>query len=319
MLPLGRSDPLRFFYAVVYVIRASQAALVLSAAFFLLGVWLAVAGDVALHMYFMTWGLLAFYLAVMYVQLPGFVNAAPVPAATVYILASYVAGTLGSWHIGFAAYLPFSLGYVALYAWGLWDKPTYYPNVITVLGLALLPTAATPLEALLSFPLASVYTLLYRIDASRARRRFSRAAALAVAGSYAAAFLLAKAGLYWAFLLPAAVLTAAARPRLGDAYGAASFAFRWLVPLSILHHHFAYLGFAVIMSGLCVPYFLPSILYREAPRYGPELLAIAAAALVTRLAGQTALAGVLATALVLYAAAKSLKMKKIPLIPPSGR
>ncbi|MEZ0319895.1 MAG: hypothetical protein ABWK05_07905 [Pyrobaculum sp.] len=317
MLPIGASDPLRFYYAIVYVVRASQIALVLSAAFFLLGVGLA-AGDVALHAYFMTWGLLAFYLAVMYIQLPGFINAAPVPAATVFITAAFLAGTLGTWLFGFAAYLPFSLAYIALYVKRLWGKPTYLPNLITAAGLALLPAASTPFEALLSFPLASVYTLLYRIDASRVRRRFTPGSVLAVVGSYVAAFVLAKAGFYWAFFLPAAVLTAVAPPRPTDAYGVASFVFRWLVPLYSLHHHLAYMAFAVIMSGLCAPYFPPSILYREVPRYGPELLAMAAAALVARVAHLFALSGVLTAVLVVYVAVKSLKTKGYPLTPPQS-
>jgi hypothetical protein len=84
-------------------------------------------------------GLLAFYHAVMYVQLPGFINAVPNRAVTWLLVAFLLLGTAALPWVGFSAYLPYSLLHAILYVKGLWGKPTYYPNLITIAGLLLLP------------------------------------------------------------------------------------------------------------------------------------------------------------------------------------
>ncbi|ACB40727.1 hypothetical protein [Pyrobaculum neutrophilum] len=308
---IGRSDDSAFFNAMMDLVTSARAALLLSAAFFPAGV--AAAGHAPwLHGYLMTAGLIAFYHAVMYVQLPGFINAAPHRAATWLLTALLLLGLLAQPRLGYAAYAPYALLHALLYLRGLWGKPTYYPNVITVAGLLLLPLSRNHLEAAMSFPLASVYSLLYRVEFSRARRRFSASTALSIAALYVAAYLAAWAGHAWAFALPSLALTLYAKPRVEDPYGAGAFFFRWAVALTPAGAHLLYMAFAVIMSALCVPYFVPSILYRQAPSYGWELVAAASAAYLLRNAGVLAASAALVAALVLYAAVRSLRERYYP-------
>jgi hypothetical protein len=72
----------------------------------------------------------------------------------------------------------------------------------------------------------------------------------------------------------------------------------------------------VIMSALCVPYFIPAILYREVSRYRCELVAVAATAYVLRNAGFAAPAAVLVAGLVLYVAWRSFRERHYPPPPP---
>jgi hypothetical protein len=308
---IGGSEPRAFYKATLHLVRSAQATLYLTAALFLAGLSLP-----QQHQHFMVAGLLAFYHAVMYVQLPGFINAVPNRAATWLLVAFLLLGTAALPWVGFSAYLPYSLLHAILYVKGLWGKPTYYPNLITVAGLLLLPLSASPLEAVLSFPLASVYSLMYRIDFSRAKKRFTAATAAAVAVAYVAAFLAVKAGYPWAVVAPSLLLTTFAAPRLNDLYGASAFFFRWAVALAPLGAHFVYMAFGVIMSALCVPYFIPAILYREVPRYRDELVAVAATAYVLRNAGFAAPAAVLVVGLVLYVAWRSFRERYYPPPPP---
>jgi len=308
---IGGSEPGAFYRATLHLVRSAQATLYLTAALFLAGLSLP-----QQHQHFMVAGLLAFYHAVMYVQLPGFINAVPNRAATWLLVAFLLLGTAALPWVGFSAYLPYSLLHAVLYVKGLWGKPTYYPNLITAAGLLLLPLSAPPLEAVLSFPLASVYSLMYRIDFSRAKKRFTAATATAVAVAYVAAFLAVKVGYLWAVAVPSLLLTIFAVPRLNDLYGASAFFFRWVVALAPLGAHFVYMAFGVIMSALCVPYFIPAILYREVPRYKGELVAVAATAYVLRNAGFAAPAAVLVAGLVLYVAWRSLKERYYPPPPP---
>jgi hypothetical protein len=290
---------------------STRIAIFLAVAFFAAGV-----AAVQLHHHLMVAGLLLFYHAVMYVQLPGFINAVPHRVAMWVLLAFFLPGTAALPWVCFSAYLPYSLLHAILYVKGLWGKPTYYPNLITVAGLLLLPLSAAPLEAVFSFPLASVYSLMYRIDFSRAKKRFTAATATAVAAAYVAAFLAVKSGYLWAVAAPSLLLTIFAVPRLNDLYGASAFFFRWAVALAPLGAHFVYMAFGVIMSALCVPYFIPAILYREAPRYRGELVAIAATAYVLRNAGFAAPAAVLVAGLVLYVAWRSFRERYYPPPPP---
>ncbi len=308
---IGGSEPGAFYKAMLHLVWSAQAALYLAAALFLAGLSLP-----QQHQHFMVAGLLAFYHAVMYVQLPGFINAVPHRAATWVLLAFFLLGAAVSPGVGYLAYLPYSLLHAVLYVKGLWGKPTYYPNLITVAGLLLLPLSAAPLEAVFSFPLASVYSLMYRIDFSRAKKRFTAATAAAVAAAYVAAFLAVKVGYLWAVAAPSLLLTIFAVPRLNDLYGASAFFFRWAVALAPLGAHFVYMAFGVIMSALCVPYFIPAILYREVPRYKGELVAVAATAYVLRNAGFAAPAAVLVAGLVLYVAWRSFKERYYPPPPP---
>jgi len=312
-LPVGSSDVYAFYRATVDVILASRIALFLSAAFFILGVFIP---SPALHPFFMVGGLLAFYFAVMYIQLPGFVNAVPARWATWLLLVLFLIGLAASYQYGYLPLLPFSLLYALLSTRHLTRQPTYYPNAITIAGLLLLPLSPTHIAAVASFPLASVYTLLYRIDSSRARLPLSFKKALVITASYLASWLLLAAGQLWALLIPSLVLTASAPPKPRDAYGVGSFLFRWLIALAPLHHHLMYMAFTVIMSALCAPYFPPSILYREMPNYKYELLTMALIAYIARALEIVELAALAVAALVLYVAVRLLLSKPVPLKPP---
>lgn len=308
---IGKSEPLAFYKATVDLVKSTQVALFMSAFFFLAGVALP-----PVHGYLMALGLLAFYHAVMYVQLPGFINAAPHRAATWGLLASFIIGAAGSFAFGYAAFLPYALLHAFLYFRGR-GAPTYYPNWVTMAGLLLLPLSANHLEAVFAFPLASVYSLLYRIDSSRARRKFTARNAAVLTALYAAAFIGVKLGYLWAMLAPSLFLTLAAPPKVNDKYGAGSFFFRWAVALAPFGHHFAYMAFAVIMSVLCVPYFIGAILFRQIPKYGIELIATASLAYVSRILGALPVSALAVAALVIYTAIRSFREKYYPPTPPS--
>ncbi|AET32234.1 hypothetical protein [Pyrobaculum ferrireducens] len=312
-LKIGKSEPRAFFYAVVWVIRASQAALALSAALFLSGIAAAWGRDVGLHLWFMTSGLVSFYFSVMYLQLPGFINAAPVKPATAAAFATLAAALL---RLGPYPLLPLAVLYLALHLKALRGSPNFYPNWIMVAGLATAATAATPFEAAASFPLGSVLTLFYRIDSSRLKRRFSAGGAAAVAAAHLAGFALVKTGHLWGVALPIAAVSLAAPPVPRDVYGVGVALGRVLMALGWLHHHFLYMGFAVVMAVLCVPYFVPGVLYRRAPRFGWENLALAASAAAARLAGFIEAAAVLVAVLIAYVAVRMLREEAVPLKPP---
>ncbi|AFA39354.1 hypothetical protein Pogu_1327 [Pyrobaculum oguniense TE7] len=310
---IGKSEPLAFYKATVDLVKSTQMALFMSAFFFLAGV--AVPSNI--HGYLMTLGLLSFYHAVMYVQLPGFINAMPHRAATWGLSTSFIVGAVGFFAVGYAAFLPYAVLHAFIYYRGLRGAPTYYPNWVTVTGLLLLPLSANHLEAIFSFPLASVYSLLYRIDSSRARRKFTARNAAVLTALYAAAFIGVKLGYLWAMLAPSLFLTLAAPPKVNDKYGAGSFFFRWAVALAPFGHHFAYTAFAVIMSVLCVPYFIGAILFRQIPTYGIELIATAALAYVSRILGALPVSALAVVALVIYTAVRTFREKYYPPTPPS--
>ncbi|ABL87489.1 conserved hypothetical protein [Pyrobaculum islandicum DSM 4184] len=308
---IGKSDESAFFKATLDLVLSTRIALFLSGALFILGV--STAGHMQqLHGYLMIAGLLAFYHAVMYMQLPGFINATPRRVVTWLLLALFFLGLIGYISFGYLAYLPYSLLHIVLYLRGLWGKPTYYPNVITAAGLFLLPLSTSHLDAVFSFPLASVYSLLYRIELSRARKRFTAPSALLLTALYLAAYVATKVGLSWAMALPSLALTLYARPRLNDAYGIGAFFFRWAIALAPLGAHFVYMAFAVVMSALCVPYFIPAILYRQVPNYKWELVATAAVAFLLRNIEVMWASALLTIALVIYVAVRSLREKYYP-------
>lgn len=312
---IGASEPHTFYKSTVVLVKSTQIALYLSAALLASGV-AAAAVNRHLHEFLMVAGLLAFYHAVMYVQLPGFINATPHIYATLALLALFIAAMAASSCYGYAAYAPYAVLHLILYLRGVWGKPTYYPNIITAAGLLLLPFANSHLEAVLTFPLASVYSLMYRIDTSRARRRFTALGALSIAATYVAAFAAVKAGYLWAVVAPSIALTIAAPPRIGDKYGVAALLFRWLVALGPFGTHLVYMAFAVIMSALCVPYFIGAILFRQVPSYGPELVLAASLSYILRNLGILAPSALFVLAIIGYAVIRSMREKYYPPTPP---
>jgi hypothetical protein len=316
--PLGRSPPLSFYNAVVWVLYASQISLYLATLAFAAGAVYGAAGNVAIHLHLMVSGLYLFYFSVMYIQLPGFINAAPSRPLSALLLAALVLGLvllpIAKWSL-----LPFALMYALLHLRALRGAPNYYPNWIQVSGLAATAAAGSPLELAAAFPLASVLMLSYRIDSSRARLKFTAPRTAAVAASYLTAFAMVKMGLLWGVALPLAVVSLAAPPRVHDLYGVGAAAWRLLMAGSALHHHLLYMGFAVVMSTLCVPFFLPAVLYRRAPMFGPAPFLFASAATALRLLGLLTPAALAVMGLLLYIAAAALAHEKVPLLPPEDK
>ncbi|AAL65053.1 hypothetical protein [Pyrobaculum aerophilum] len=312
-LRIGHSEPRRFYNAVIWVIRASQLALYLSAVLFATGVLAASFGLITWHLQLMTSALVSFYFSVMYLQLPGFINAAPSVKATLLVTSAFL---ISAAQILPYPLLPLALVYIVLHLKALRGAPNYYPNWITVSGALTAAVAATPYEIIASFPLASVLTLMYRIDSSRGRKKFTVWGAGSIAAAHGAGFLLIKLGYFWGVALPLVVTSLAAPPKVRDVYGAGVVLGRVAMALGWLHHHFLYMGFAVVMAVLCVPYFLPSVVYRRVPKFSWENLAIALAAAALRLAGYIEIAAISVLALIAYVAYKILREEKVPLKPP---
>lgn len=285
-LTIGASPPSQFYRAVLALVNASRAYLYASYALFTYGVLSASFGDVGDHMWAMTSGLISFYFSVMYIQLPGFIGAVPRTRLTIFVSSALAFGIALS-RMSNLSYLPFSILYSALYARGLRPKPNFLPNYVAVSGLLLLPFAETPTEGVLAFPFASILTLMYRIDSSRRGYKFSAIKTSVLLASYIFGIAAFKLGILWASTtLPLISLAVVAPPVFKRDIYAGVFIGRVFIALLFLHRHFLYMGFAVVMVSLCVPFFIASILYRELPKFKFELLATALVATALRLAGQ---------------------------------
>lgn len=308
---VGSSDRVVFYWSVVEVVRVSRVALFVSFVLFVGGlvfwVW---------HPFLMVGGLLAFYFSVMYVQIVGFINAAPSVAASRVLLLFFVGGVVASLWVGFLAFLPFSIFYALLYLRGVGRRPGLAPNFLTVAGILLLPTASSYVEVLATFPLGSVYSLLYRIDGARARRRYSVGGALFLTFVYVAAYFAYKFGVSWAFFVPSLVLTLLVPPRLGDLYGVGSFLFRWGAASVFVDTHVFYMSFAVVMSVLCVPFFVPAVIYRGVPRYGVWLFLLVSAGAAFRVFGLLELAALFVLASIFFVVYKSYREGRVELEAP---
>lgn len=310
---IGVSDKAVFYWATVEVVKISKVALYLSFVLFLLGMSPPL---FHLHNFFMSSALLAFYLSVMYIQIIGFINAAPSVAASRVLLILFITGLVFSFWIGYVAYLAFSILYGLLYIKGVGQSPGLAPNLLTLAGILLLPTATSPIEALATYPLASVYSLLYRIDGARSRKKYDVKTGVFLTMLYTASYILFKNGIIWAFIIPSVALTIVTPPRVNDLYGVGSFIFRWGVALAPLDHHIFYMSFAVIMSVLCVPYFIPAVIYRKVPNYGLWLFGLVTAAFVTRVFNILTASGLITLLTLIYVVYKSYREEEIKLEPP---
>jgi hypothetical protein len=246
-----------------------------------------------------------------------FYNAAPSRPLSALLLAALVLGLvllpIAKWSL-----LPFALTYALLHLRALRGAPNYYPNWILVSGFMATAAAESPQVLAAAFPLASVLMSSYRIDSSRARLRFTAPRAAAVAASCLAAFAVVKMGLLWGVALPLTAVSLAALPRVRDLYGVGAAAWRLLMAGAALHHLLC-MGLAVVMSTLCVPFFLPAVLYRRAPRFGPAPFIFASAATALRSLGLLTPAALAVLGLPLYVAAAALAQEKVPLLPPEDK
>jgi len=316
--PLGRSPPTHFYNAVIWAALVSRTSLYLAALAFAAGAIYAAAGNIAVHFRLMASGLYLFYFSVMYIQLPGFINAVPSRPISALLLAALVLGLIPSPSAA-PSLLPFAAVYTLLHLRALRRTPNYRPNWILLAGLVATAAAGSPVELVAAFPLASVLMLSYRIDSSRARLKFTAPRTAAVTISYLAAFVMVKMGLLWGIALPLIAVSLAAPPRVRDLYGAGAVAWRLLMAGAALHHHLLYMGFAVVMSTLCVPFFVPVVLYRRAPRFGPVSFLFALTATALRLLGLLIPAALAVLSLLLYIAAAVLAQEKVPLPPPKDK
>jgi len=321
---IGRGPTRDYYYANVDLIRASQISMAASFALFMAGLAAPGLSDLV-HGELMTMGLLSFYLSVMYLQHPAFTNSMPKRPLSYVLLALFALGAAGRLaHMPFS-WAPFSALYIALYIPGLRGRNAP-PNILTMAGLAALAFAGSPWQLAMSFPAASAMSLMLRVDS--AKRKFSVGVATAVA--FAAVYLAsifsplprpaAKALAFAAFL---AVVRGVYISREPYAWGTAvGRLLPLLSPLGFLGlpaDHFLYMGIAVIMFSLCIPWFVPSVFLRQVPKWRSHLPLVPIAASALRLTGVGPLVGISAVLLMAggaYAAYAVLRERAFPLGPP---
>ncbi|MEL9991537.1 MAG: hypothetical protein QXP98_06875 [Thermoproteus sp.] len=321
---IGRGPPREYFYANLDLIRVSQISLALSFLFFMAGL-AAPRFSIRVHADFMTWGLLAFYLSVMYLQHPAFTNTMPKRPLSYVLLALFLLGLAGG-YVGLPlAWAPFSILYIALYTPGFAGRNAP-PNVLVVAGLVALILARSPWQVVASFPAASAMSLMMRVDSARRRLNITLAQSAVFAAIYLALLLSPLpapaiiALIFAAFLALVRGLYIAKEPYAwGTAVGRT---LPILAPLGLLGlpaTHFLYMGIAVVMFSLCVPWFLPSVFLRQVPKWPAYLPLIPIAAGALRLTGYAPLVGASAVLLMaggIYVAAKILKERAFPFGPP---
>ncbi|MEZ0248487.1 MAG: hypothetical protein ABWJ97_04375 [Thermoproteus sp.] len=317
---IGRGPPRGYFYANLDLIRVSQASLVLSFLFFTAGL-LAPRFSIRLHADLMTWGLLSFYFSVMYLQHPAFTNTMPKRPLSYVLLALFLLGLAGDYAGLPLVWAPFAMLYIALYTPGFAGRNAP-PNALVVAGLAALVFAKSPWQVAASFPAASAMSLILRVDSAKRRLNVTLAQSAVFAAAYLA-FLFSPLPapisislIFAAFLALVRGLYLAREPYAwGTAVGRT---LPLLAPLGLLGlpaAHFLYMGIAVIMFSLCVPWFLPSVFLRQVPKWPNYLPLIPIAASALRLTGygpSVAAAAVLLLAGGIYVAARILKERAFP-------
>ena len=321
---IGRGPPREYFYANLDLVRVSQIALVFSFVFFIAGL-AAPRFSILLHGDLMVLGLLSFYLSVMYLQHPAFTNTMPKRPLSYVLLILFLLGAV-SWyiHIPFA-WAPFSALYIALYTPGFKGRNAP-PNLIVVAGLAALALAGSPWRIVMSFPAASAMSLMLRVDSAKRRLNIGLAPTAAFVAVYLALLFapiprpISIALIFAAFLALVKGFYLSKEPYAwGTAIGRS---LPLLAPLGFLGlpaDHFLYMGIAVIMFSLCVPWFLPSVFLRQVPRWPSYLPLLPIVASALRLTGYPPLVAASALLLIgggIYVAAMIIKEKAFPFGPP---
>ncbi|MGC9117650.1 MAG: hypothetical protein ACP5I3_01520 [Thermoproteus sp.] len=320
---IGRGPAREYFYANIDLVRTSQIALALSFALFMAGL-AAPRLSVELHGDFMVWGLLAFYLSVMYLQHPAFTNTMPKRPLSYVLLALFAAGLVGGYARVPFSWAPFSALYIALYAPGFKGRNAP-PNLITVAGLAALALARSPWQIVMSFPAASAMSLMLRVDSAKRKIYVGLPAAAAFAAVYLALVFspapqpISTALVFAAFLALVRGFHISREPySWGTAVGRLLPLLSPLGFLGLPARHFLYMGISVIMFSLCIPWFLPSVFLRQVPRWPQYLPLIPITASALRLTGYGPLVGASAAVLMaggVYAALAILRERTFPLGP----
>ena len=286
-----------------YWIYSSRALAYLSLVSFLTGLTAILLLQVRYHQYLMIYGIRTFYSSIMWVQIPGYTGKIP-PKYTSLAHAIAEGSSLPLILIGSESWL-YPLGvstaiHLSRYHGAIKPTKLHSPNTLTVIGLLATYTVfiTNDIWALAYFPLLSAVSLLSRVDPSMRGYTVSveRIVALATIALVSTIISVAKGFEYMALLLGSLPLVLPGFRRVENIYlkgsttakaiGIASLtilALQQLADIAILDlSHLIVLGFlAVVMSSLCAPYLLPSILWRrvfEANINIPYLLLLSAVA-----------------------------------------
>lgn len=318
---IGRGPPREYFYSNVDLLRVSQISLALSLLLFAAGL-AAPPLSAKVHGFLMVAGLLSFYFSVMYLQHPAFTNTMPRRPLSYILLALFLYGLLASYLGAPLPWAPFSALYILLYLPGL-RGANAPPNVLTMAGLAALAVASEPWRMVLSFPAASALSLIMRVDSAKRHLRPSLSEALAFSALYLALFFIpvpppaAIAAIFGGFLLLVRGAYVSSEPySWGTTIGRVLPILAPLGYLGLPTYHFLYMGIAVIMFSLCIPWFTPSVFLRAVPQWPRYLPLVPAVAALLRLTGYgplVALSSVVLLAGAVYVSVKVLRERKFPL------
>lgn len=267
-------------------IRSSQAPVYIAALYLVIGV-LVLRYRPWLHEYFMVLGVRLFYVTVMWGQVPGFSGAMPHPVLSIVVVVSETLGALLGvlwpesllWQVFlWTASIAHTIQYLPR---GLGTTMRTMPNILTVSGL--LFTLTTPLTGyigVMAFPLASVSSLLLRVDPSMRRRRIGVSRVAVYTAVFIASYTALLATGYRELVLVPVTTLPLLLPWLGgrDIYRIGTTVSKIFalvsLPLSLVMPwqavlHLVFIGFlGVTMASLCTPLLVPGIVWREVPRIG---------------------------------------------------
>lgn len=326
-------------------VRSSQAPLYAAPIYIVLGI-LVLGYRPDLHEYIMSFATRLFYAGVMWGQVPGWSGAMPHPVTSVLVglfeILAAVFVLIDPWLIDFHGYSwqlflwIASLAHVAQYmSRGLGRTMRTAPNIVTVIGLLYsLTSPATGYMSILMFPLASVYSLLLRVDPARRKKKITVNQILVFALIFLISIALAPVLLRELYLLPMLVLFILI-PSIGGGdeiykigtnvskiFALLSFPLSFFVSWGVALH-FALIGFlAVTMLSLCTPLLIPGIIWREIPRISVSesyfIAGLGALSAILRFLGGlfmnrslVMISGILVIIVTIYYVYKILKMPKV--------
>jgi len=239
-----------------------------------------------LHGDFMLLGINLFYIFIMLNQHVGFTRLLPSKYSSITVLTlsliwviMYVVN-LWVWSISLIILIAY---YVLLLYRGLGRIPLLWPNWFTLVGLlGMVPISPINPFMLISYPLASVISLMRRVEGKQ-RMRYADIPYMA-----AYPFLMhmnSRESIILLLVLTLIVLGLPTRNRgrgilatywIGSMLGRAGLLITLVLAAlgspNILMIHALALGFiAVIMVSLCIPMLVPGILWISIGRYGPEI------------------------------------------------
>ncbi|MGC9149293.1 MAG: hypothetical protein ACP5GI_07650 [Sulfolobales archaeon] len=332
-------------------VRSSQIPLYITPIYIIAGI-LILGYRPYLHVYVMSFAVRLFYVGVMWGQAPGWSGAMPHKitsslVASAEVLAAFMV-LIDPWFIdlhGLSWQILLWVGSIAhaaqYFPRGLGRTMRTAPNILTVAGLLYsLTTPWTKYMGILVFPLASVLSLLLRVDPTKRKMKITvnhvLIFTLVFIVSVVAPIIVSSRDIYKLYLLPLTILFFFL-PKVGggDIYliGTSiskiiallsfplSFFFSWSVSI-----HIALIGFlAITMASLCTPLLIPGIIWREIPKLDrSEIYFIVSLGLLstflrglggfTHLIPLVILSGLLVIILTLYYVYKILKMPKVPVV-----